>query len=61
MPELDDIELLAQYARDNSEAAFAALVTRHVNLVYSTALRNADPLPSGLLALPRRRASKVVG
>ncbi len=41
MLELDDIELLAQYARDNSEAAFAALVTRHVNLVYSTALRNA--------------------
>jgi RNA polymerase sigma factor (sigma-70 family) len=41
MPELDDIELLAQYARDHSEAAFAALVTRHVNLVYSTALRNA--------------------
>ena len=41
MPELDDIELLAQYARENSEAAFATLVTRHVNLVYSTALRNA--------------------
>jgi RNA polymerase sigma factor (sigma-70 family) len=41
MPELDDIELLAQYARDNSEAAFATLVTRHVNLVYSTALRSA--------------------
>jgi RNA polymerase sigma factor (sigma-70 family) len=41
MPELDDIELLAQYARENSEAAFATLATRHVNLVYSTALRNA--------------------
>ena len=41
MPELDDIELLTQYARNNSEAAFATLVTRHVNLVYSTALRNA--------------------
>ncbi len=41
MPELDDIELLAQYARDHSEAAFAMLVTRHVNLVYSTALRSA--------------------
>ena len=41
MPELDDIELLGQYARDHSEAAFATLVARHVNLVYSTALRNA--------------------
>jgi RNA polymerase sigma factor (sigma-70 family) len=40
MPELDDIELLAQYARDHSEAAFATLVKRHVNLVYSTALRS---------------------
>src|ERR1019366_10789231 len=39
MTEADDIELLAQYARENSEAAFAALVTRHVSLVYSTALR----------------------
>src|SRR5476651_323129 len=40
MTEPDDIELLRQYAGDNSEAAFAALVGRHVNLVYSTALRS---------------------
>ena len=40
MTEADDIELLRQYAGENSEAAFAALVTRHVNLVYSTALRS---------------------
>jgi uncharacterized protein (TIGR03435 family) len=40
MPEMDDIELLAQYARNHSEAAFATLVERHVNLVYSVALRN---------------------
>jgi len=39
MPEQNDIELLAQYARDNSETAFAELVARHVNLVYSTAWR----------------------
>jgi uncharacterized protein (TIGR03435 family) len=45
MPELDDIELLAQYARDTSEVAFATLVTRHVNLVCSTALRSVgNPL-----------------
>ncbi|MGD0253016.1 MAG: sigma factor, partial [Verrucomicrobiota bacterium] len=36
---MDDIELLAQYARHNSETAFTALVERYVNLVYSTALR----------------------
>src|SRR5277367_3434884 len=35
----DDLKLLREFARDNSEAAFAALVTRHVNLVYSVALR----------------------
>jgi RNA polymerase sigma factor (sigma-70 family) len=35
----DDLTLLGDYARNNSEAAFAALVSRHVNLVYSVALR----------------------
>jgi RNA polymerase sigma factor (sigma-70 family) len=40
MPEVDDIELLAQYARENSEAAFAALVERHLSLVHSVALRH---------------------
>src|SRR5579862_9562227 len=35
----DDEELLAHYAKDRSEAAFGELVARHVNLVYSVALR----------------------
>ena len=34
-----DLQLLARYARDHAEEAFTALVRRHVNLVYSAALR----------------------
>jgi RNA polymerase sigma factor (sigma-70 family) len=35
----DDMDLVRQYARSKSEEAFASLVARHVNLVYSVALR----------------------
>jgi RNA polymerase sigma factor (sigma-70 family) len=44
----DDLTLLREYARNNSEEAFAALVSRHVNLVYSVALRQVrDPHLAG--------------
>ena len=36
---MDDVRLLQEYATRNSEAAFEHLVVRHINLVYSTALR----------------------
>jgi RNA polymerase sigma factor (sigma-70 family) len=35
----DDMALLQEYARDNSEQAFSTLVSRHINLVYTVALR----------------------
>jgi RNA polymerase sigma factor (sigma-70 family) len=38
----DDLTLLREYARNHSEDAFTALVTRHVNLVYSVALRQTQ-------------------
>ena len=44
----DDLNLLRKYARNDSEEAFATLVARHVNLVYSVALRSVrDPHLAG--------------
>jgi RNA polymerase sigma factor (sigma-70 family) len=40
MHDASDMELLRDYDRQGSEAAFAALVQRHINLVYSVALRH---------------------
>jgi RNA polymerase sigma factor (sigma-70 family) len=39
MKELSDIELLDAYTREHSEDAFRELVARHLNFIYSVALR----------------------
>ena len=41
MRDSSDMELVRDYVRLNSEAAFAELVQRHIALVYSAALRHA--------------------
>ena len=44
MPLSEDMELLQEYVVRNSDSAFEAILKRHVNLVYSTALRQVrDP------------------
>jgi RNA polymerase sigma factor (sigma-70 family) len=44
MQAMDDLTLLRTYAAEGSEAAFETLVSRHVHLVYSAALRQMrDP------------------
>jgi len=44
MPDLDDIPLLRRFAESRDENSFSQLVNRHINLVYSAALRQVrDP------------------
>jgi RNA polymerase sigma factor (sigma-70 family) len=65
MQETDDHELLAHYARNQSELAFAALVRRYVNLVYSTALRGvgnphqAEEITQAVFIILARKASSI--
>ncbi len=65
MPDLDDITLLRQYAENRSESAFATLVERHVNLVYSIALRNvgnphaAEEITQAVFIILARKANKL--
>ena len=61
----DDHELLAQYARSESDAAFATLVARYVNLVYSAALRftgnphHAEEITQAVFIILARKAGNL--
>jgi RNA polymerase sigma factor (sigma-70 family) len=60
-----DLELLQNYARNKSEESFAALVNRHLDLVYSAALRQvrspqlAEEVAQSVFADLARNVSKL--
>ena len=64
----EDLKLLREYAENGSERAFAELVQRHVNLVYSTALRLVAPAPLAtadvwgrFILRPSEKAGQIAG
>jgi RNA polymerase sigma factor (sigma-70 family) len=65
MSEQDDHELLARYSQDGSETAFGELVSRYLNLVYSTARRltnnshHAQDITQGVFIILARKAGSL--
>jgi uncharacterized protein (TIGR03435 family) len=65
MHELDDNALLREFAERGSEPAFAELVTRHVNKVYSVALRHtrnphqAEEITQAVFVILARKAGQL--
>jgi RNA polymerase sigma factor (sigma-70 family) len=65
MPDVSDMVLLRDYARHGSEEAFAELVRRHVNLVYSAALRqvgiaaHAEEIAQAVFIILAQKAARL--
>lgn len=65
MDELEDHQLLADFARTGSETAFAVVVGRYVNLVYSAALRftgnphHAEEITQATFIVLSRKAGRL--
>ena len=63
MPDVSDMDLLRDYNRQGSEDAFAELVRRHINLVYSTACRHvgiaahAEEITQAVFVILARKAA----
>jgi RNA polymerase sigma factor (sigma-70 family) len=65
MQPTDDSVLLRQYAENHSDEAFAELVMRHLNLVYSVALRhignphNAEEITQAVFVILAKKAAQL--
>src|SRR5215469_18864436 len=65
MEQSDDSALLRQYAEGQSDEAFAAIVMRHINLVYSVAVRetgspeNAEEIAQAVVIILAKKAKQL--
>ncbi len=65
MDNASDMNLLRQYVERSSDVAFSTLVSRHVNLVYSAALRNAgsthaaEEITQAVFVILARKAHRI--